>query len=139
MFKTKARFKPCMLIFVIFLIYSCSYSSFSPLMTCLIYFSVSPKKRAGLPWISIKHGISGCSSQEILVNSFNPTTQEAETGIFLSLRLAWSVEQFPRWPKLHWETLPLKTNNKKHITQNDIKWYVFLRQYLSISYKKSLR
>uniref|UniRef100_A0ABK0LLZ5 Protein archease n=1 Tax=Rattus norvegicus TaxID=10116 RepID=A0ABK0LLZ5_RAT len=42
--------------------------------------------------------------------TFNPSTQEAEAGGSLSLRLAWSTERVPAQPGLHRETLSWKKN-----------------------------
>jgi hypothetical protein len=54
-----------------------------------------------------------------MAHAFNPSTQEAEAGRFLSSRPAWSTQWVPRQPGLHRETLSQnkqKTNkqaNKK--------------------------
>ena len=50
----------------------------------------------------------------VVVHAFNPSIQEAETGISVSLRPAWSTESVPgQSPKLHRETLSRKTNKKE--------------------------
>jgi hypothetical protein len=38
-----------------------------------------------------------------VVHAFNPSTQEAEAGRFLSLRPAWSTKWVPGQPGLHRE------------------------------------
>jgi hypothetical protein len=48
------------------------------------------------------------ASQVMLGHTFNSSTQEEQTGLFLSLRLAWSTEQVPGQPRLHRETLSQK-------------------------------
>jgi len=45
------------------------------------------------------------SSWQLVVNAFNPSTQEAEAGGSLSYRPAWSTKQVPGQPRLHRETL----------------------------------
>ena len=52
----------------------------------------------------------------VVVHTFNPSTQEAEAGRFLSLRPAWSTQQVPRQPELYIETLSLKKRRKKTLT-----------------------
>jgi hypothetical protein len=52
-------------------------------------------------------------SQAVVVNTFNPSTWEAEAGRFLSSRPAWSIEWVPGQPGLHRETLSRKTNKQK--------------------------
>jgi hypothetical protein len=44
---------------------------------------------------------------------FNPSTQEAEAGGFLSSRPAWSTEWVPGQPGLHRETLSQKQTKRK--------------------------
>jgi hypothetical protein len=46
-------------------------------------------------------------------HTFNPSTWEAETGRFLSSRLAWSTKWVSGHPGLHRETLSRKTKKKK--------------------------
>jgi hypothetical protein len=48
-----------------------------------------------------------------MVHTFNPCTQESETGRSLSLRLAWSTEQIPGEPGLHKEKTCLEETNKQ--------------------------
>jgi hypothetical protein len=48
-----------------------------------------------------------------VAHTFNPSTQEAEAGGFLSSRLAWSTEWVPGQPGLHRETLSRKTTTTK--------------------------
>jgi hypothetical protein len=49
----------------------------------------------------------------VVAHAFNPSTQEAESGGFLSSRPAWSTKWVPGQPGLHRETLPQKTKKKK--------------------------
>ena len=49
----------------------------------------------------------------VVAHIFNPSTQEAESGEFLSSRPAWSTEGVPGQPELHRETLSRKTKTKK--------------------------
>ena len=37
----------------------------------------------------------------LVVHTFNPSTQEAETDAALSLRLVWATEGVPGQPRLH--------------------------------------
>jgi hypothetical protein len=46
-------------------------------------------------------------------HAFDPSTQEAEAGGFLSLKPAWSTKQVPGLPGLYRETLSRKTKKKK--------------------------
>jgi hypothetical protein len=48
----------------------------------------------------------------VVAYAFNPNTQEAEAGRFLSSRPAWSTEWVPGQPGLHRETLSQKKQNK---------------------------
>ena len=49
----------------------------------------------------------------MVAHAFNPSTQEAEVGGFLSLRPAWSTKWVPGQPGLHRETLSQTTTPKK--------------------------
>jgi hypothetical protein len=49
----------------------------------------------------------------VAVHAFNPSTQKAERGGFLSLRPAWSTERVPGQPGLHRETLSQKKKKRK--------------------------
>jgi hypothetical protein len=49
----------------------------------------------------------------MVAHAFNPGTQEAEAGGFLSLRPAWSTKWVPGQPGLHRETLFQKNPQKK--------------------------
>ena len=52
----------------------------------------------------------------MVTHVFNPSTQEAEAGRFLSSRPAWSTKLVPGQPGLYKETLSRKTKtNKKKI------------------------
>jgi hypothetical protein len=59
-------------------------------------------------WFVISRKQSG-----VVAHAFNPSTWEAEAGVFLSSRPAWSTEWVPGQPGLHWETLSQKTKKKK--------------------------
>jgi hypothetical protein len=48
----------------------------------------------------------------VVAHAFNPSTQEAEAGGFLSSRPAWSTKWVPGKPGLHRETLSRKTKTK---------------------------
>jgi hypothetical protein len=63
-------------------------------------FSYHKKKKR--PW---KSGV--------VALAFNPNTQEAEAGGFLSSRPAWSTKQVPGQPGLYRETLSRKTKKQK--------------------------
>jgi hypothetical protein len=52
----------------------------------------------------------------MVAHTFNPSTQEAEAGGFLSSRPAWSTEWVPGQPGLHRETLSRK-NKKQNKTK----------------------
>jgi hypothetical protein len=49
----------------------------------------------------------------MVAHAFNPSTQEAEAGRFLSLRSAYSTKWVPGQPGLYRETLSRKTKKKK--------------------------
>ena len=48
----------------------------------------------------------------MVVQTFNPSTWEAEAGGSLNLKPAWSPEQILEQPMLHREALSQKTTNK---------------------------
>jgi hypothetical protein len=48
----------------------------------------------------------------VVMHTFNPNTQEAEAGGFLSSRPAWSTKWVPGQPGLYRETLSQKTNKQ---------------------------
>jgi hypothetical protein len=48
----------------------------------------------------------------MVAHAFNPSTQEAEAGGFLSSRPAWSTKGVPGQPGLYRETLSSKTNKQ---------------------------
>jgi hypothetical protein len=47
-----------------------------------------------------------------VAHAFNPSTREAEAGVFLSLRPVWSTEWVPGHPGLHRETLSRRKKKK---------------------------
>jgi hypothetical protein len=49
----------------------------------------------------------------VVVHAFNPSTQEAEAGGFLSLRPAWSTEWAPGQPELCRDTLSQKKQTNR--------------------------
>jgi hypothetical protein len=49
----------------------------------------------------------------VVAHAFNPSTQEAEAGGFLSSRPAWSTELVPGQPGLYRETLSQKIKKKR--------------------------
>jgi hypothetical protein len=49
----------------------------------------------------------------VVAHTFNPSTQEAEAGGFLSSRPAWSTEWVPGQQGLHRETLSQNQNKTK--------------------------
>jgi hypothetical protein len=49
----------------------------------------------------------------VVAHAFNPSTQEAEAGEFLSSRPAWSIEWVPGQPGLYRETLSRKNQKRK--------------------------
>jgi hypothetical protein len=66
------------------------------------------------PHMELKNGVQrpdfkNLSSSWAVVHAFNPSTQEAEAGGFLSLKLAWSTKWVPGQPELYSETLSRKT------------------------------
>jgi hypothetical protein len=61
------------------------------------------------------------TGQGVVAHTFNPSTQEAEAGGFLSSRPAWSTEWVPGQPGLYRETLSQKHNNKKPKTNKQKK------------------
>lgn len=49
----------------------------------------------------------------VVARAFNTSTQEAETGISLNLKLGWSTEHISGQPEPHRKTLFSKENNKQ--------------------------
>jgi hypothetical protein len=62
--------------------------------------ALNQQNRTMIPWVT-----SSRRGQAVVVHAFNPSTWEAKTGRFLSLRPAWSTEWGPGQPGLHRETL----------------------------------
>jgi hypothetical protein len=62
--------------------------------------------------LSPEHNIaergSGHITPAVVAHAFNPSTQEAEVGGFLSSRPAWSTKKVPGQPGLYRETLSRK-------------------------------
>ena len=56
----------------------------------------------------------------VVVHAFNPSTQEAEAGGFLSSRPAWSTKFVPGQPELYRETMSQrKKKERKRKKEND--------------------
>ena len=53
----------------------------------------------------------------VVAHAYNPSTQEAKAGGFLSSRPAWSTESVPGQPGLYRETLSRKTNKQTNKTK----------------------
>jgi hypothetical protein len=49
----------------------------------------------------------------MVAHTFNPSTQEAEAGGFLSSRPVWSTKWVPGQPRIYRETLSQKQTNKQ--------------------------
>ena len=62
--------------------------------------------------------------REVVVHAFNPSTWEAEEGVFLSLRSAWTTEWVPGQPGLHRETM---SQNKTK--QNESNFCMMVRTF----------
>ena len=54
----------------------------------------------------------------VVVHAFNHSTREAEAGVFLSSRPAWSTKWVPGQPGLYRETLSKKKKKKKTWSRN---------------------
>jgi hypothetical protein len=52
-----------------------------------------------------------------VAHAFNPSTQEAEEGEFLSSRPAWSAEQVLEHSRLHCLQKPKKEKNSRNMSQ----------------------
>jgi hypothetical protein len=57
----------------------------------------------------------------VVAHTFNPSTQEAEAGRFLSSRPAWSTKWVPGQPGLHRETLSQNKTKQNKTKQNKTK------------------
>jgi hypothetical protein len=55
----------------------------------------------------------GDEKLDMVAHAFNPSTQEAETGGFLSSRTAWSTKWVTGQPELYRETLSQKKKEMK--------------------------
>jgi hypothetical protein len=74
------------------------------------------------------------SKPGVVAHTFNPSTQEAEAGGFLSSRPAWSTKWVLGQPGLHRETLSQKTKKKilifpvhmEHVYHYFIRYYSLL-------------
>jgi hypothetical protein len=78
-------------------------------------------------WGTMKHNgikwLKGCleivkMEPGMVVHGFNPSTQEAEAGRFLSSRPAWSTKWVPGQPGLYRETLSRKTKQSSNQPTN---------------------
>lgn len=49
----------------------------------------------------------------MVVHAFNPNTQQAEPGRYLSLKLAWHIERVPEESEIHRRYLKNKENKTK--------------------------
>ena len=56
-------------------------------------------------WMALFTFNKRCASWAVVAYAFNPSTWEAESGGFLSLRPAWSIEWVPGQPGLYRDTL----------------------------------
>jgi hypothetical protein len=54
----------------------------------------------------------------VVAHAFNPSTQEAEAGEFMSSRPTWSTEWVSGQPGLYRETLSQKTKTKQNNNNN---------------------
>jgi hypothetical protein len=62
--------------------------------------------------------------QAVVAHVFNPSTQEAEAGGFLSSRTAWATKWIPGQPGLYRETLSQKTNKQTNKQTNKLMNFV---------------
>jgi hypothetical protein len=81
------------------------FNSWQLLILCLSLYCVPTRK--------------GENSRAVVAHAFNPSTQEAGAGGFLSSRPAWSTKWGPGQPGLHRETLSQKTKQKKRKGEKD--------------------
>jgi hypothetical protein len=65
----------------------------------------------------------------VAAHAFNPSTQEAEAGGFLSSRRAWSTEWVSGQPGLYRETLSQKTNKQTKPTKQTKKEFKVIFGY----------
>jgi hypothetical protein len=85
--------------------------------TILVYIG-SLRLAKTVAWVSVSKGGRGIfwklkTSGAVMAYAFNPSTQEAEAGGFLSSRPAWSTEWVPGQPGIHRETLSRKTKERR--------------------------
>jgi hypothetical protein len=77
----------------------------------------------------------------VVAHAFNPSTQEAEAGGFLSLRPAWSTTWVPGQAGLYRETLSRKKNGKGiniKRSQGNIKISTWAKYYHMIQFYSKL-
>jgi hypothetical protein len=71
------------------------------------------------------------SCQALVAHAFNPSTQEAEAGGFLSSRPAWSTEWVPGQPRATQRNPVSKKKQKQKQKQNKIKQKKIYTNYIS--------
>jgi hypothetical protein len=71
----------------------------------------------------------------VVAHTFNPSTQEAEAGGFLSSRPAWSTKRVPGQPGLYRETLSRKNKTKQNKTKQN-KTKQNKTKNMTLSYRK---
>jgi hypothetical protein len=69
----------------------------------------------------MKVGQESMPKWNVSIHTFNPSTQEAEAGRFLSSRPAWSTKWVPGQPGLYRKTLSQKTTKQNKTKQNKTK------------------
>ena len=80
--------------------------------------------------------------KNVVAHAFNPSTQEAEAGGFLSSRPAWATKWVPGQPGLYRETLSQKTKKPKNKQKTKTKKTLYLgswsKTHSFLKKKKSL-
>jgi hypothetical protein len=74
----------------------------------------------------------------MVAHAFNPSTQEAEAGRFLSSRPSWSTKGVPGQPGLYRETLSRKTKTKKTKNKKTGRGFHYLFYYKYLQLKKEI-